>query len=124
MALATYYRNQIYSEEERENLWIEKLDKNIRYIGGEKVKADDEKTIKELQEYYRKINKQLGYGDNKINYDQAKYEEAKRELLILTRLNEKKLEDIKRKAKTTIQEEIKKPRKYNNEPINDDEIPF
>ena len=27
MALPVYYRNKIYTEEEREKLWIEKLDK-------------------------------------------------------------------------------------------------
>ena len=33
-----YYRNKIYTESEREELWIKKLDENIRYIGSNKVK--------------------------------------------------------------------------------------
>jgi hypothetical protein len=32
-----YWRNQLYSEEEREQLWIAKLDEGIRFIGGEKM---------------------------------------------------------------------------------------
>ena len=36
--LPIYYRNLIYTEEEREKLWIEKLDKGERWIGGTSVK--------------------------------------------------------------------------------------
>ena len=34
LALPIYYRNKIYTEEEREKLWIEKLDKQERYVLG------------------------------------------------------------------------------------------
>ena len=44
-ALPIYYRNKIYSEEEREKLWLNKLDNNVRWIEGIKVKADDEERI-------------------------------------------------------------------------------
>ena len=37
MNMPIYYRNKIYSEEEKEKLWIEKLDKKERYILGEKI---------------------------------------------------------------------------------------
>ena len=33
-ALPIYYRNKIYNEEEREKLWIQKLDKEERWVGG------------------------------------------------------------------------------------------
>ena len=36
LAIPIYYRNKIYTEEERERLWIEKLDQEVRYINGEK----------------------------------------------------------------------------------------
>jgi hypothetical protein len=32
-----YYRNKIYTEEEREQLWLQKLDKEERWVCGEKV---------------------------------------------------------------------------------------
>ena len=31
-ALPIYWRNKIYSEEEREKLWLQKLDKEERYV--------------------------------------------------------------------------------------------
>ena len=45
IGLPIYWRNHIYTEEEREKLWIHKLNENIRYIGGEKIAADNEKGI-------------------------------------------------------------------------------
>jgi hypothetical protein len=37
LALPVYYRNKIYNEEQREALWLEKLDKEERYVCGVKV---------------------------------------------------------------------------------------
>ena len=61
--LPIYYRNKLYSEDEREKLWLFKLDKNERYVCGEKVCADDDKEYFNLLMYYRKLNKELGYGE-------------------------------------------------------------
>ena len=36
-ALPIYWRNKIYSEEEREKLWLQKLDKKERYVNGQKI---------------------------------------------------------------------------------------
>ena len=52
-ALPIYYRNNIYSEEERENLWLEKLDKNIRYIGKSKFNMNNEE---ERKQFYIKLD--------------------------------------------------------------------
>ena len=35
--LPTYYRNKLYSEEEKENLWLQLLDRNVRYVGGKEI---------------------------------------------------------------------------------------
>ena len=43
------YRNKIYSEEEREKLWIEKLNKGERWIGGTCVKRKNYKTDGEFE---------------------------------------------------------------------------
>ena len=40
--LPQYYRNYIYSEEEKEKLWIEKQERGYRYIGREKVRMDND----------------------------------------------------------------------------------
>lgn len=81
LPLPIYLRNKIYTEQEREKLWLQKLDENVLYIGGEKVKADDHDTIHKLREYYRKINKKLGHGDDTKNWDEEQYEIARRNIL-------------------------------------------
>lgn len=88
MALPIYYRNKLYNEEQREKLWLKKLDKNERWVGGEKVRADDEKGYEALLEYYRKINKEMGYG-SPVDRDAIEYEEARRKLIQLKRINSK-----------------------------------
>lgn len=87
MAMPTYWRNKIYSEEEREKLWLEKLDKQERWVLGQRI--DISKTE---QEYYkilnaaRNKNKRLGYGDGSINWDRKIYENQRRELKLNERL--------------------------------------
>jgi hypothetical protein len=84
LALPIYYRNKIYTENEREKLWIEKLDKEERYILGRKVKNEEDyyKTLEEA----RKVNKTLGYGDNKIDWNRKEYEQTRRNLKRLKRI--------------------------------------
>ncbi|AXH74230.1 MAG: putative replication initiation protein [Microviridae sp.] len=60
VALPSYYRNKIYSDDEKERLWTAKLDKNIRYVCGEIARTDKE--YYELLEYHQKRANQLGYG--------------------------------------------------------------
>lgn len=92
LALPIYYRNKIYSEEEREKLWIEKLDKEERYVGGRKIsiKEGEEEYYKVLEEE-RKKNRRLGYGSNKVNWNRRKYENERR--------NINKLKEVEKKWK-------------------------
>ncbi len=82
LGLPIYYRNNIYTEEEREKLWLEKLDKEERWVDGSKVsvKNGDEDYYK-LLKIARDKNKRLGYGDNNINWDKRRYENNKRNML-------------------------------------------
>lgn len=96
IALPAYYRNKIYTEDEREGLWLNQLNKNIRYIGKEKIKANDIKGIDQLTNYYREINNQLGYGSNKKDYDRIQYEQDRRKIIQETRLRR---EEAQRQAK-------------------------
>jgi len=91
LALPIYYRNQIYTEEEKEKLWLIKLDKEIRYVCGEKVDISkgEEDYYKKL-EYYRKKNKTLGYGDDSKNWQLKRYENERRNLKTLTRIKNAK----------------------------------
>ena len=88
MALPMYYRNKIYTEEEREKLWIEKLDKEERWVCGEKVsiKGNEYEEYNKLRDWYREKSKRLGYGNGEMKWSHKKYEEERRELLHRKRL--------------------------------------
>lgn len=92
--LPIYYRNKIYSEEEREKLWIEKLDKQERWILGMKIdisEGDDEyyKVLKEAREK----NKRLGYGSDEKNWDEEYYKSQQKKLKVKKELNTNKIND-------------------------------
>ncbi len=87
MSLPIYYRNKIYSDNERELLWRDMLDKNERFVDGVKIRG---RYDEDDSEYYRRLeiarekNKRLGFGDDSDNWDRKQYEREKR------RLNHKK----------------------------------
>lgn len=65
--LPIYYRNKIYTDEERENLWIQLLEKKERYVRGEKIKINSTKGWKEYYralKYAQKQNERMGYGND------------------------------------------------------------
>lgn len=78
VALPVYYRNKIYTEEEREKLWIEKIDKGKRFVNGVKI---DIRTRKGRNHYYRaldeaqRLNRMMGYGDR--TWTKKKYEASR-----------------------------------------------
>lgn len=82
ITLPIYWRNKIYTEEEKEKLWINKLNKEIRYINGKKIDISNgdceyNEHLKAAQEQ----NIRLGYGTGKEEWSVAKYEEQRRTLL-------------------------------------------
>lgn len=79
IGLPIYYRNKIYSEEEKEKLWLEKLDEEVRYVDGVKIDISkgEEEYYKVLEET-RRLNNQLGYGNNSINWERRFYERQRR----------------------------------------------
>ena len=80
LALPIYYRNKIYTDEEKEKLWIQKLDKGERWINGVKIDIRNGLEIyqKRLKEEQKK-NMRLGYGNNMISWEEEKYMEEHRE---------------------------------------------
>lgn len=81
LPLPIYYRNKIYTDNQRESLWIKKLDKNERYICGEKLSmADDinEERYWKTLHYYRQVNRRLGYGS--IAWNKEIYEKSLKKL--------------------------------------------
>ena len=64
MALPRYYRNKLYTEAQREKLWIQRLNKNEIYVRGEKIDISTEEGYKEYIEalkYRQQENVALGY---------------------------------------------------------------
>lgn len=70
--LPIYYRNAIYTEEEREALFLSKVEKGIVWICGEKCNIDDERAYMNLLNYHRSRASRL-YGDNPTDWDKKKY---------------------------------------------------
>lgn len=96
--LPIYYRNYIYSENEKEKLWIEKLDKKIRYVMGQKIDISTENGINLFNEILanaQKTNKMLGYGDDSKEWNKKKYNVTLRKINQL----EKKTKIIEEKNK-------------------------
>lgn len=91
MALPIYWRNKAFTDEEREKLWLQRLDKNERWVCGEKVKADDDKTYWALIEWHRQRNTRLGYGNDEKNWNREQYENNRRKLLQEKRIKDGKL---------------------------------
>lgn len=95
IGIPIYYRNKIYSENEREKLWLQKLDENVRYVGGEKIDiSKGEENYYKALEFYRAKNKRLGFGDDSKNWNLKQYENERRNLIkkisvgIITQKNE------------------------------------
>ena len=66
-----YYRDKIYSKEEKELLWLQKLDKGDTWVMGEKCKIDSNE-YKNLLSYYREQAKQI-HGDNIALWKETQY---------------------------------------------------
>lgn len=85
-----YWRNKIYTDHEKERLWIQKLDKEERWICGTKfdISKGTEAYDKEVQ-WWRKRNATLGYGGIP-NENRKQYENERREIMIITRIKKAK----------------------------------
>lgn len=86
--LPIYYRNAIYKEEEREKLWLEKLDKQERWVMGIKVSvAEGPEQYYKLLEEARAKNKRLGYGNDEKDWNKIEYENNRRKINIQKRID-------------------------------------
>ena len=71
MAMPKYYKDKIFSEREKEVMWINNLNRGLLWIYGEKVKANDWKTIDNLRRYWQKYGRDV-MGDDPIAWNAAK----------------------------------------------------
>lgn len=87
LPLPIYYRNKIYTDDEKEKLWLMLLDKQKRYINGIEVDiSKGEEDYYRLLETQRIKNKMLGYNDDSENWEQKEYEKQRRNLQKLARI--------------------------------------
>lgn len=81
-ALPMYYRNKIYSDEEKELLWLQKLEEDVRYVDGIRIEMsmykDPEAYLVNVYKDRRIINDKLGYGDDD-GWREKKYQDQIRE---------------------------------------------
>ena len=71
--LPIYYRNMIYDEDEKEDLWLFKLDQQVRYVMGEKVDVSEgTQAYFKVLEWYQRINEECGFGSRK-GWDEHQY---------------------------------------------------
>lgn len=87
MAMPKYYKDKIFTEKEREKMWINNLNRGLIWIYGEKVKADDWKTIDNLREYWQNYGREV-MGDNPIAWNAMKErrkEEKQRQAIALAK---------------------------------------
>lgn len=97
LSLPIYYRNNIYTEEEKEALWLDRLDKEEIWVMGEKIDVSDEKgneIYEKTLKYYQNRNKRLGYGDNSVNWEKKRYLHMKRKI-------KAKTDEMKRRGKAS-----------------------
>ena len=87
LPLPKYYRNKIYSDEEKEKLWLELLDKNIRYVNKIKIDVSENDTdYWNVLKDQRIKNTMLGYGDDTKDWNKIKYEQQLRNIKRLQRI--------------------------------------
>lgn len=90
IALPIYWRNKLYTEAEKEQLWLNKLDKQIRYVLGVKIDiSKGEKEYNRAVKSARELNTELGYGQRQ-NDNRKEYEDQRREIQIITRIQKAK----------------------------------
>lgn len=72
--LPIYYRNKLYNDDEREKLWLNKLNEEVRYVDGIKIDVSngDEEYL-QVREEARRKNLRLGYGTDVTGYDEKEY---------------------------------------------------
>lgn len=72
--LPIYYRNKIYSEEEKEELWKQKIDKGEIYVCGEKMLVENYEEYNNALKYHRERAARIHY-DNPQEWEERIYKQ-------------------------------------------------
>lgn len=75
--LPIYYRNKLFSEQQREELWLHRLDKGERWVMGIKIENIDtiqgEERYKRIIKTAQETNNKLGFGDDSKTWKKKDY---------------------------------------------------
>jgi hypothetical protein len=96
--LPIYYRNKLFTEDEREKLWLNKLDKDERYVLGQKIDLkhpNSEEQYKTVLTEARRLNRAWGYGNDEKSAEMKKYEEKRKKLKQLQYISSIKAKNVK-----------------------------
>lgn len=91
IGLPQYYRRKLYSEDQLEQLWLDKLDKGIRYVDGQPfniLTPEGWELYLQALDLARKKYLALGYS-GEFKWQESEYEAKRRDLLLERRLNSK-----------------------------------
>ena len=97
VALPIYWRNKIYSEQEREQLWINRLDKQERWVLGMRIdirKGED--GYYNALKWAREKNRRLGFGDDSDTWELEQYERSRRLLKQKERIDRAQGREVER----------------------------
>lgn len=87
--LPKYYRDKLYTEEEKERMWMDKLDKEETWIMGEKISTKNgRENYYKILKWHRERNKEMGYGDDNKDAKRERYEHEMRKKYQSIRLAE------------------------------------
>lgn len=79
MYLPQYYRNKIYTDEEKQKLWIEKQEKGVVYIAGEPVNPNNWDEYNNILNYYQERGRRL-FKDNPEQWDKDKLKKRREKI--------------------------------------------
>lgn len=99
-ALPAYYKQKLWTDEEREQLRLYKDEKNETYIMGEKCNSDDSETIYNLRQFYRKQSEEILKYNHKI-WEKEKDERKSRKKYYVRKIERiiaEKIQEEKRRA--------------------------
>ncbi|AXH75664.1 MAG: replication initiator protein [Microviridae sp.] len=86
IAMPKYWRNKLYTDEEREILWRIKMDMGVKWVVGEKVKENNEDEYWKLIKWYQQINRELGYRGWRKDVQEETEENRIREIMYERRI--------------------------------------
>lgn len=88
LSLPIYYRNKLYTDQEREQLWINRLDTQKRYVLGQEIDIS-----KSQRDYFAALiaaqekNRRLGYRAREADWERQAYENELRNLQLQKRIS-------------------------------------